>query len=191
MSEADHTQNNALAIERITVQPDRLELLVRVTSKDYVYTTPALIDQVVRVYPLVLHHSCRNNKGPTFAAVANHTSLPHLLEHIIVDIQTCAAEVTLSTPAQQAVFNSEVPVSKSCEWAAAQNQAAPQAELYKSAGAETRSHPKTPVFVGTTQWDTEDRLLAHVHVSFIDDIQALAAVKEAVTFLNAALTAVE
>ena len=33
-----------------------------------------------------------NDEGDTFAAVMDHTSIPHLLEHLVIDLQTQAAQ---------------------------------------------------------------------------------------------------
>ena len=77
-----------IALERLSVLPDRIEAEVRVLDPAYRTTSPELIAQVLVRFPTVRYHACRNETGPTFSAVMENTSLPHLLEHLVIDIQT-------------------------------------------------------------------------------------------------------
>ena len=79
-----------IALERLSVLPDRIEAEVRVFDPAYCTTSPELIAQVLVQFPTVPFHTCRNEAGPTFSAVMENTSLPHLLEHLVIDIQTRA-----------------------------------------------------------------------------------------------------
>lgn len=76
-----------ITCQNILVRKDRLELTVFV-HPDVRFTTPALMKYCLKDYPTLSVHTCRNSKGSSFAAVMNKTSLPHLLEHLIIDIQT-------------------------------------------------------------------------------------------------------
>lgn len=80
--------SDKIAIERIDVLPDRIEARVRVVDPLARMTSPELIAQVLERFPTIPYHTCRNEEGPTFAAVMDHTTLPHLLEHLVIDIQT-------------------------------------------------------------------------------------------------------
>ncbi len=52
------------------------------------FSTDAAMAQIVRQrYPRLFAHTCKNDRGPTFAAVIADTSIPHLLEHLIIDMQ--------------------------------------------------------------------------------------------------------
>lgn len=79
-----------IAFERLSVLPDRIEAEVRVLDPAYRTTSPELIAQVLIQFPTIPFHTCRNEAGPTFSAVMENTSLPHLLEHLVIDIQTRA-----------------------------------------------------------------------------------------------------
>lgn len=79
-----------IALERLSVLPDRIEAEVRVLDPAYRTTSPELIAQVLIQFPTIPFHTCRNEAGPTFSAVMENTSLPHLLEHLVIDIQTRA-----------------------------------------------------------------------------------------------------
>ena len=80
-----------IALERLSVLPDRIEAEVRVLDPAYRTTSPELIAQVLVQFPTIPFHTCRNEVGSTFSAVMENTSLPHLLEHLVIDLQTCAA----------------------------------------------------------------------------------------------------
>lgn len=77
----------ALRIEHIAVKKDRMVIDVAVASERCAYTTPALIGRLLPFYPHLLEHACVNQRGATFGAVAQHTSLPHLLEHMVIEEQ--------------------------------------------------------------------------------------------------------
>lgn len=79
-----------VVFDRLTVLPDRVEASVRIVEQEARSTSKALIDQVLQAFPTVPYHVCRNDAGPTFAAVMECTSVPHLLEHLVIDIQTHA-----------------------------------------------------------------------------------------------------
>lgn len=135
-----------LSFERIRVNPDRIEMLVRVHNRAFRFTNANIIAACLERFPNLAYHACHNECGKTFAAVMNNTSLPHLLEHLVIDLQT------------QAEF----------------------ARQEKEGVAAVRD----VTFTGTTQWSTQDDMLAEVSVSFRDDLVALAACKKALGFLN-------
>lgn len=97
---------DSVVLERLTVQPDRIEARVRIVNPAARITTPALIDAALERFPTLPHHTCRNEKGPTFGAVMENTTVPHLLEHLVIDIQTRehAARYSEKTCDEQVVF---------------------------------------------------------------------------------------
>ncbi len=54
-------------------------------------TDPVLAARVRASFPDLPRHACVNGAGDTFGAVMEATSLPHLLEHLVIDLQTQAA----------------------------------------------------------------------------------------------------
>lgn len=80
-----------LAVEHVRVRADRIEATVRVADPRYRMTDAALTRRVLARCPSLAHHACRNDEGPLFSAVMDHTSVPHLLEHLVIDAQTRAA----------------------------------------------------------------------------------------------------
>lgn len=75
-----------LRIESLTVQPGRIVSEVIVDSSRR-YTTPQLADTLLEEYPTLASHACVNDAGDTFGCVIEHTSVPHLLEHLVIDLQ--------------------------------------------------------------------------------------------------------
>lgn len=129
------THATALSVEKITVYPNRLVIVVQ-CAPNWHYTNPHLARQIAEKFPLIGQHACVNEQGPCFSAVMQHTPLPHLFEHVVVDILV-----------QQAT----------CE----QN-----------------------VFMGTSEWTDRPAGKACVHISFENDLAAIAAVKQAQECIN-------
>lgn len=76
-----------IAIESLQVKRDRVRAKVRVTDAAYTMTTPRLAERAKIVFPNLALHACVNGEGPLFGCVIDHTPLPHLLEHVVVDLQ--------------------------------------------------------------------------------------------------------
>ncbi|SEO51883.1 cyanophycin synthetase family protein [Denitrobacterium detoxificans] len=80
-----------LVIDHITVRSDRMVCRVRV-SPALRYTTPGMAHRALEKMPSLAHHSCVNENGDTFASAIEHTPLPHLLEHVTIDLLTQRTE---------------------------------------------------------------------------------------------------
>ena len=74
-------------INHVEVRYDRIVADASVLDKRFAYTSPELIDTLLSAYPNLLRHTCVNGVGKTFGAVAVHTSLPHLIEHMAIENQ--------------------------------------------------------------------------------------------------------
>lgn len=128
-----------LSVERLTVRADRIVCEVVLAPDAARVTTPALAARVRAAFPDIDRHACRNEEGRTFGAVIEHTSVPHLLEHLVIDLQAHAAP------------------------------------------------PGAPPFTGTTELLDAACTRARIEVSYLDDLVALRAFKDAVGFVNANL----
>lgn len=73
-------------VEHIRVEGDRIVFNVRVTKPAWHRTTPNLAARVLELHPSLMHHACVNANGATFDTVMADTPLPHLLEHLAIDI---------------------------------------------------------------------------------------------------------
>lgn len=77
----------ALAVERITFEPSRMVLLVRVAAGPDACLGEAAAERLLAARPTLRQHRCLNDEGLPFAAYLPRTSLPHVLEHLIIDYQ--------------------------------------------------------------------------------------------------------
>ena len=114
------------------------------------------MSRVLAVVPTLAQHACVNERGTVFAAVMDCTPLPHLLEHLVVDLQVRA---------------------ESGQWFTLPGAAA---EAPPSMVGATHDRP----IVGTSEWLDEVAGIARIDVSFADDLVALRAVRDSVAFLN-------
>lgn len=126
-----------VTVESIAVQPDRMVLKVRLSPDAPRSMDAQLATQLDRMRPTLKMHACVNDTGPSFGHVIGTTSIPHVLEHLILDEQV-------------------------------RDEAAPD------------DFP----FSGITIWLDEGAGLAHIEVSYFDDLTALEAVKTATAHLN-------
>ena len=78
-----------LRIDALTVQPGRIVCEVSVDPARR-YTTPKLAASMCEDHPSLASHACVNDEGDTFGCVIGHTSVPHLLEHLVIDMQVRA-----------------------------------------------------------------------------------------------------
>ena len=82
---------DAVRVDRIIVRTGRLTCDVRIEDEAFRYVTPGVLQAALRTFPSLPHHSCVNGIAPTFSAVMETTSIPHLIEHIAIDAQTRSA----------------------------------------------------------------------------------------------------
>ena len=82
---------DALAIERLVVGAGRIGCDVTLTAHAGGKHGIGGARRVRASFPDLPRHACVNGAGDTFGAVMEATSLPHLLEHLVIDLQTQAA----------------------------------------------------------------------------------------------------
>ena len=80
-----------VTVTHITVKADRLHLTVQLAPDAPRAMSPELAACVVAAVPTLPHHACVNDAGPALGAVLETTSVPHVLEHLIIDAQAHAA----------------------------------------------------------------------------------------------------
>lgn len=139
-------------------------------------TSASLMRRVLPAFPMLPQHACVNERGTTFAAVMDCTPLPHLLEHLVVDLQVRT----------QVVQHARVgTTSRSVAPTASRTGA------YAGLAAQAEPTPRERPIVGTSEWADERAGLARIDVSFADDQVALRAFRDAVAFLNETLRGAE
>ena len=80
-----------VSISRLTVRDDRIVCEVVLAPDAPRRTSGALATQVRAAFPGIDEHACLNAEGRTFGAVIDHTSLPHMLEHLVIHLQALAS----------------------------------------------------------------------------------------------------
>lgn len=83
-------EENPLVIERLSVCADRVIAEIKLSQTTPRFTGPALMEEVCAVYPSISCHACADGKRNRFGDVMNCTSIPHLLEHLVIDVQAHA-----------------------------------------------------------------------------------------------------
>ena len=81
-----------VAVERVAVKRDRISVLVRLLPGAPRYVTPQLAREAAAAFPGLADHACVNGVGPRFGDVLVGTSVPHLLEHLVLHAQALCAE---------------------------------------------------------------------------------------------------
>lgn len=150
-----------LRVVRVAVHPGRMTCDVQVREGVPRYADASIMGAVLAQRPAVRHHACVNDVGPRFADVMVGTSIPHVLEHVIIDIQVheaCAAN------------------GPSC---------GADADALVAHPSPREQSPS--LFVGTTEWVNEAAGTARVEFSFVDDMQAMKALAQALDLLNGIL----
>ena len=142
-------------VERMEVRRGHLVCQVAFGNAPRV-TSPQLMSRVLAEVPTLARHACVNECGTAFAAVMDCTPLPHLLEHLVVDLQVRA---------------------ESGQWLTLPG-AAPSVSSHVAGTTHDR-----PI-VGTSEWLDEAAGIARIDVSFADDLVALRAMRDSVAFLN-------
>ena len=128
------SNGSPLAIEKLAVRADRIVATVRCSGARR--TTPDLARAALDRFPNLARHACVNRKGATFGDVIESTPLPHLLEHVAIDLL-----------------------------------------ISRSAAADA-------VFTGTSEWTDKEEGLASVAISYTDDLEGLAALRDAADAVN-------
>lgn len=81
-----------LSVERIAFERGRMVMLVRVSPSSACRLGPDRAARLLRARPLLARHACLNAEGAPFGAILARTSLPHVLEHLVIDFQAEADE---------------------------------------------------------------------------------------------------
>ena len=70
-------------------QSHRIRLTVEMPDPDRFYTSqvPHLPQMLFQLYPSLARHKCENGRGYTFRRECRATEIPHLFEHLIIELQ--------------------------------------------------------------------------------------------------------
>ena len=179
---------DAVRIDRLVVKRDRVVCDLSLSSECPRTTTPAIAARAVAVLPTLPEHACVNERGDTFGDVIASTPVPHLVEHMVVDLQVRAEEGDLPS-AGNARLGGAGSLPGDCEsnFSVIDEQAKRTSGAQRSEqlcgspkGTPPRPSRRTPrTYVGTSEWIDEPSGRARVEVSFADDMVALRAFRDA------------
>lgn len=85
-----------ITARRVEVFPGRLRIWVALAADAPRQASEGMVAAAYEAYPTLPLHSCINSRGPTFGDVAVGTSVPHLLEHVVI-----AEQVRLAAEAER------------------------------------------------------------------------------------------
>lgn len=78
-------------VKEIWVVPDsrRIRMTVEMPDPNRFLTSqvPHLVQMLFRLYPTLARHKCENGRGHTFRRECRATEIPHLFEHLIIELQ--------------------------------------------------------------------------------------------------------
>lgn len=74
-----------IKVQSITVKKFRIVCLVQFTEQKI--SNSQIKEKLLCKVPSLAEHKCKNASSKTFAEVMDHTSLAHILEHLIIDFQ--------------------------------------------------------------------------------------------------------
>ncbi|MDF1542108.1 MAG: hypothetical protein RQ731_02725 [Anaerosomatales bacterium] len=85
-------QSRALTVEEVSVGAERLSCVVRVASDAPLRTSelPHVADSVLALLPGIVRHRCECGSAHGIVAELADTELPHLLEHIALELMALA-----------------------------------------------------------------------------------------------------
>jgi hypothetical protein len=79
-------------VEILFYDANKVKLVVEMPDPDRCTTdnSPHLPRSLFRLFPHLAHHKCHNGNGYSFRREAMATEVPHLLEHLIIELQSQA-----------------------------------------------------------------------------------------------------
>ena len=77
---------SAVSLVSVAVSDGHLEAIVRVTGPLRSSAYPGLADKALAVLPTLATHECENDEGRSATEELADTELPHVLEHVALDL---------------------------------------------------------------------------------------------------------
>lgn len=88
-TDAPYTEQPLVHIVRLHVKLGRIVATVQVDPARAL-STSLMADRLVKRFPDLPRHACVNPQGDLFGDVIAHTALPHVLEHLVIELQVQA-----------------------------------------------------------------------------------------------------
>jgi len=79
-------------VHSVTVCKDRVDVVIRVNDDERMRTTgdDQVVERTLRLLPGLRRHVCENGQGLTFAEEMADTEVPHLFEHVVIELMARA-----------------------------------------------------------------------------------------------------
>lgn len=77
-----------MRVHSVTVCLDRVDVVVKVESPDVMRTSldDSVVERALQVLPGLASHRCLNDDERTFAEELTDTEVPHLFEHVVLEL---------------------------------------------------------------------------------------------------------
>ena len=77
-----------MRVHSVTVCPDRVDVVVKVESAEAMRTSldNSIVVRALELLPGLATHRCVNDDGRTFAEELADTEVPHLFEHVVLEL---------------------------------------------------------------------------------------------------------
>ncbi|MDI6900572.1 MAG: hypothetical protein QMC79_02620 [Anaerosomatales bacterium] len=81
-----------MRVHSVTVCPDRVDVVVQVDAEERMRTADdeLLVERALALLPGLERHVCDNGTGAAFAKEMQDTEVPHLFEHVVIELMTGA-----------------------------------------------------------------------------------------------------
>lgn len=81
-----------MQVHAVTVCPDRVDVIVGIDEAGVMRTStaPGVADRAMRLLPGLERHLCDNGSDKTFAEEIADTEVPHLFEHVVMELMAQA-----------------------------------------------------------------------------------------------------
>lgn len=189
----------ALRIDSIDIFPREAHVRVSLWPALPNVVSPACAHYILERYPQLANHACFSGGARVFGQVIRGTSLPHVLEHLVIHEQllqaanaSCGAEAVPQTPVE---LQTPPQVAGTMPRTAPQTPIVLQPPLQAAGIASQAAQPSPQCtapctakrLVGCTTWTDDEHSRALIRVMFYDDLVFLRALRTQTAFLNSAV----
>lgn len=83
-----------IQVKTITVKTYRIICIVKLSGS--LYSNENIKRELLKNFPSLAQHKCKNLQGKNFESIMNSTSIAHILEHLIIDFQIKSLNANLN-----------------------------------------------------------------------------------------------
>jgi hypothetical protein len=81
----------SIELQKLTVSNQRIICDLFIPNQILAFSNERFAKALLRERPKLALHKCKNSNGDVLADTINHTSLAHIFEHIVIDLQVESA----------------------------------------------------------------------------------------------------